>query len=107
MIADDSYSGSIVSILNIYPVMYRDTVFTIVIYPDMCHDTASFVVSSSFSAFCVPAVARALPWCCLVLRTHVSLPMVHLKIQSKVFNVETSQLEGISIICNKRPPDEN
>ena len=33
----------------VYPEMYRDTVFTIiVIYPDMYHDTVSLVVSSRF-----------------------------------------------------------
>ena len=52
----------------VYPEMHRDTVFTIVIYLDMYHDTTSFVVSSRFSPFSVPAVARALPWCCLVFR---------------------------------------
>ena len=53
------------------------------IYPDIYHDTVSLYVSSRFSAFCVPAVARALPWCCLVFRTHVSLPMLYLKIHCR------------------------
>ena len=78
--------------------MYRDALFTItVIYPDMYHDTVSFVVSSRFSAFCVSAVARALPCACLVTRTHVSLPMLFFQGSlSKVFNLETSQLETAS-----------
>ena len=57
--------------------MYRDTVLTIVIYPDMYHDIVSFVVSSFFSAFCVSAVARALPWCCLVFRTPDVRPQLY------------------------------
>ena len=43
----------------------------------------------------VSAVARALPWCCLVFRTHVSPDAISQDSLSKVFNVETSQLEGI------------
>ena len=63
-----------------YLEMHRDTVFTIiVIHPDMHHDSVSLVVSSRFLAFCVSAVARALPCVCLVTRTHVSLPMFYLK----------------------------
>ena len=59
--AYDSYSGSIVSILNIsrdvsrysihdycYPEMYRDTIFMIEIYLDIDHDTVSLSVSSRF-----------------------------------------------------------
>ena len=59
MIADGSYSGSIVSILNVscdvsrcsihdycYLEMYRDTIF--MIYPDMYHDTVPLSVSSRF-----------------------------------------------------------
>ena len=38
---------------------------------------------SVFPAICGSAVARALPWCCLVIRTHVSLPMFHLKIHCR------------------------
>ena len=62
MIADDSYSGSTVSILNIfcdvsrysihdycYPEeMYQDTIFMIEIYPEMYHDIVSLSVSSRF-----------------------------------------------------------
>ena len=110
MLGDDSYSGSIVSMLNIscdvsryhihdycYPEMYRDTVFTIVIYPDMYHDTVSFVVSSRFScALCFCGCTRA----SLVLfgfsNTRLSPDGSSQKSRSKVFNVETSQLEGIS-----------
>ena len=83
----------------VHPEMCRDTVFTIaVIFPDMYHDTVSLVVSSPFfPAFCVSAVARALPCVCLVIRTHVSLPMFHLKVHCRKCpsNVETSLLEGI------------
>ena len=73
MMADDSYSGSVVSILNIscdvsrysihdycYREMYRDTLFMIEIYPDMYHDTVSLSVSSRFVLRSVSAVARAL-----------------------------------------------
>ena len=67
-----------------YPVMYRDTIFMIEICPDMYHDTVSLSVSSRFCpAFCVSAVARALPWCCLVFRTHASLPTLSLKIRCR------------------------
>ena len=73
MIADDSYSGSIVSILNIscdvsrysihdfvYAKMYRDTIFMVEIYPDMYHDTVSLSVSSRLScAQCFCGCTRA------------------------------------------------
>ena len=77
--------------------MYRDTIFMIEICPDMYHDTVSLSVSSRFCpAFCVSAVARALPWCCLVFRTHVFLPMLSLKIcYRKCSMKKTNQLEGI------------
>ena len=42
-----------------YPEMYRDTVFTINIYPDMYHGIVSLVVSSRVPAFCFSVVARA------------------------------------------------
>ena len=70
------YRHTILTII-VYPEMYRDTIFTIEINPDMYHDTVSLVVS--FLAFCVSAVARPLPLCCWVIRTHVSLQMFHLK----------------------------
>ena len=74
VIADDSYSGSIVSILDVscgvskysihdycFREMYRVTIFMIEIYPDMYHDTASLSVSSRFVLRAVfSAVARAL-----------------------------------------------
>ena len=47
-------------------------------------------------AFCVSAVARALPWCCFGLsNTRVSPDAFSRDSMSKVFKVETSQLEGI------------
>ena len=44
------YRDTIFTIV-VYPEMYRDTIFTIDIYPDMYHDTVSFVVSSRL-CFC-------------------------------------------------------
>ena len=47
-------------------------------------------------ALCVSAVARALPWCCSGLpNTRVSPDAFSQDSLSKVFIVETSQLEGI------------
>ena len=112
MIADDSYCGSIISILNIScdvsrkyihdcccPDMYRDTIIVIEIYPDMHHNTISLSVSSRF-------VLRSV---CLQLHARFSVTLVCVgdpdtsvfhevlsqDSQSKVFNEGTSQLEGI------------
>ena len=106
MIADDSYSGSIVSILSIscdvprysihdycYPEMYRDTIFMIDIYPDMYHDTVSLSVFPFFlrlhARFSVSLICVGDP------DTSVFHEVLSQDSQSKVFNVETSQLEGI------------
>ena len=103
---------SIVSILNIscdvsrysihdfcYPEMYRDTIFTIEIYPDMYHESVSLSVSSRFvlrsvflrlhARFSVSLVCVGDP------DTSVFHEVLSQDSQSKVFNVETSQLEGI------------
>ena len=62
----------------------------------MYRDTVSLAVSSlSFFASCVSSVARALPLCCLVVRTHVSPDVLSQGPLSKVPSVESSQLEGI------------
>ena len=73
MIADDSYSGSVVSISNtsyrdavftivVYPELYRHTVFTININPDLFLDTVSLVVSSRVPAFfCFCGCTRVSP----------------------------------------------
>ena len=112
MIADDSYSGGIVSISNIscdvsrysihdycFPEMYRDTIFMIEIYLDMFHDTVSLSVSSRF-------VLRSM-FLRLQARFSVSLVCVgdpdksvfHEVLSqdspSKVYNEEMSQLESI------------
>ena len=79
----------------VHPEMYRDTVLKIVIYPDMYHDTVSSWCLPFFCVLCFCCCTRA-SLCCLVFRTHVSLPMsLSQDSLSKVFNVETSQLEGI------------
>ena len=109
MIADDSYSGSIVSILNIscdvsrYDIhdnclsgKYRGTIVTIEIYPDTYHDAVSLAVSSRFSCvLCFSGCTRA----SCMLFGH-SKPRVYRDVSSqgslsKVSNIETSQLEGI------------
>ena len=82
----------------VYLEMYRDTIFMIEICPDMYHDTVSLSVSSRLS-FCVRCFC-----CCtrasLVLfglsNTRVSPDTFSQDSLSEVFNVETSQLEGIS-----------
>ena len=79
-----------------YPGMYRHTVFTIVVYLEMYRDTIVTIeilicitilyrswCLPVFLAFCVSAVARALPCVCLVTRTHVSLPMFHLNVHCR------------------------
>ena len=91
------YRDTVFTII-VYPEVYRDTIFMIEICPDMCHDTVSLSVSSRLS-FCV------LCFCCctrasLVLfglsNTRVSPDAFSQDSLSEVFNVETSQLEGIS-----------
>ena len=67
----------------VYPELYRDTVFAMIVFLDMYHDTASIVVSFRVPASCVSAVARALPCVCVVIRTHVSLPMFHLEVHCR------------------------
>ena len=100
---------SIVSILNIscdvsryiihdycYPEMYRDTKFMIEIYSDMYHDTVSLSVSSRFvlrSVFLCGCTRASL--CVGDPDTSVFHEVLSHDSQSKVFNVETSQLEGI------------
>ena len=42
------YRDAVFTII-VYPEMYRDTIFTIEIYPDMYHDTVSLSVSSCWS----------------------------------------------------------
>ena len=80
--------------IRVYPEMYRDTIFMIEIYPDVYHDT----VSLSFRLTCI---------LCFCGCTHTSLVLFGLSNTlvspdafsqdplSKAFNVETSQLEGI------------
>ena len=67
----------------VYPELFRDTVFAMIVFLDMYHDTASIVVSFRVPASCVSAVARALPCVCVVIRTHVSLPMFHLEVHCR------------------------
>ena len=64
----------------VYPEMYRDTIFTIEIYPNMYHDTVSLAVSSVFLRSVFLRLHARFLCVCLVIRTHVSLPMVHLKV---------------------------
>ena len=89
------YQDTVFTII-VYPEMYRDTIFMIEIYHDMYHDIVSFSVSSLFSCvlcFCVCTRAS------LVLfglsNTRVSPDAFSQDSLSKVFNAETSQLEGI------------
>ena len=90
------YRDTIFTII-VYPEMYRDTVFTIVIYPDMYHDTVSFVVSSRFSCvLCFCGCTRASLLLFGFSNTRLSPDGSSQNSRSKVFNVETSQLEGIS-----------
>ena len=112
MIADDSYSGSIVSILNIscdvsrysmhdycYREMYRDTIFMIEIHSDMYHDTVSLSVSSRLvlrSVFLRLHTRFSASLLCVGdPDTSVFHDVLSQDLLSKVFNVETSQLEGI------------
>ena len=85
----------------VYPEMCRDMTFTIEIYPDMYHDIVSLAVSSRFSCvlwFC--GCTRA----SLVLFGHsntcVSPDVSSQDSLSKVSTVEASQLEGIP--CHER-----
>ena len=79
--------------------MYRDTVFTIIVYPEMYRGIMilyRYLCLPVCPALCVSAVARALPWCCFGLsNTRVSPDAFSQDSPSKVFIVETSQLEGI------------
>ena len=86
------YRDTVFTII-VYLEMYRDTIFMTEIYPDMYHDTVSLFVSSRFSCvLCFCGCTRALPWCCLALRTHVSLPMFISR-----FTVESVQCRNESI----------
>ena len=96
MIGDDSHSVSIVSILNISCDVSRYKIHELrsiliritILYRSLCLPV--------FPAFCVSAVARALPWCCLGFsNTRVSPDVLSPKSLSKVFNLETGELEGI------------
>ena len=77
--------------------MYRDTTFTIELFPDMYHDTVSLAVSFLFflRLLCFCGCTRA----SFVLfghsNTRVSPDVSSQGSLSKVSNVETSQLEGI------------
>ena len=92
------YRDTVFTII-VYPEMYRDTIFMIEIYPAMYHDTVSPSVSSRFvlrsvflqlhARFSVSLVCVGDPDTCVF---HEILSQDSL---SKVFNVETSQLEGI------------
>ena len=61
------YRDTVFTII-VYPEMYRDMIFMIEIYPDMYHDTVTLCVRLGVV---------------LVFRTHVSLPMLPLKIHCR------------------------
>ena len=92
------YRDTVFTII-VYPEMYRDTIFMIELYPAMYHDTVSLSVSSRFvlrsvflqlhARFSVSLVCVGDPHTCVF---HEILSQNSL---SKVFIVETSQLEGI------------
>ena len=80
----------------VYPEMYRDTIFMIEIYPDMYHDTVSLSESSRLSCVqCFCGCTRASLVLFGLSNTRVSPDVLSQDSLSKVFNVETSQLEGI------------
>ena len=80
----------------VYPEMYRDTIFMIEIYPDMYHDTVSLAVSSRFSCvLCFCGCTRASLVLFGLSNTRVSPGVSSQDSLSKVSNVEASQLEGI------------
>ena len=84
----------------VYPEMYRDTIFMIEIYPDLYHDTVSLSVSSRFSCvLCFCGCTRASLVLCGLSNTRVSPDGSSQGSLSKVFNVDTSQSE--SILCHE------
>ena len=100
MIADDSSSGVMyrdtIFTIIVYPEMCRDTIFMIKIFPDMYHDTVSISVSSRLSCvLCFFGCTRASLVLFGLSNTRVSPVAFSQDSLSKVFNVETSHLEGI------------
>ena len=88
------YRDTVFTII-VYPEMYRDTIFMIEIYPDMNHDTVSLSVSSRLSSvLCFCGCTRASLVLFGLSNTRVSPDAFSQDSLSKVFNVETSQLEG-------------
>ena len=88
------YRDTVFTII-VYPEMYRDTIFMIEIYPDMNHDTVSLSVSSRLSCvLCFCGCTRASLLLFGLSNTRVSPDAFSRDSLSKVFNVETSQLEG-------------
>ena len=55
------YRDTVFTII-VHPEMYRDRVFTIVIHPEMYHDTVSFVVSSRLSCVLCFSVCTRASW---------------------------------------------
>ena len=91
------YRDKIFTII-VYPEMYRDTIFTIEIYTDMYHDTVSLAASSRFSCvLCFFDCTRASSVLFGHSSTRVSPDVSSQGSLSKVFKVETSQLEGNSV----------
>ena len=85
-----------VFMIVVYPEMHRDTIFMIEIFPDTYHDTANLSVSSRLSCvLCFCGCTRASLVLFGLSNTRVSLDAFSQDSLSKVFNVDTCQLEGI------------